>query len=139
MKIPKRNADGADLSAVEVRRSDVHGRGVFALRNLRAGEVIGHYAGRRYGPDNTHPGWNDQLTYLFGLSDGSVIDGTQGGNATRHINHACVPNVEAVERLPAGLHDHDLAAIAFKFIDCFEFMLGQAIRLELVDAESSGN
>ena len=98
MKIPKRNADGADLSAVEVRRSDVHGRGVFALRNLRAREVIGHYAGRRYGPDDTHPGWNDQLTYLFGLSDGSVIDGAQGGNATRHINHACVPNVEAVER-----------------------------------------
>jgi SET domain-containing protein len=98
MKIPKRIADGAHLSAVEVRRSDVHGRGVFALRNLRAGEVIGHYAGRRYGPDDTHPGWNDQLTYLFGLSDGSVIDGAQGGNATRHINHACIPNVEAVER-----------------------------------------
>ena len=98
MKIPKRIADGADLSAVEVRRSDVHGQGVFALRNLRAREVIGHYTGRRYGPDDTHPGWNDQLTYLFGLSDGSVIDGAQGGNATRHINHACIPNVEAVER-----------------------------------------
>jgi SET domain-containing protein len=98
MRISKRIADGADLSAVEVRRSDVHGRGVFALRKLRAGEVIGHYTGRRYGPDDTHPGWNDQLTYLFGLSDGSVIDGAQGGNATRHINHACIPNVEAVER-----------------------------------------
>jgi SET domain-containing protein len=88
MKIRKRNADGADLSAVEVRQSDVHGRGVFSLRNLRPGEVIGHYAGRRYGPDETHPGWNDQLTYLFGLSDGSVIDDAEGGNATRHINHA---------------------------------------------------
>jgi uncharacterized protein len=101
MKIRKRNADGADLSAVEVRQSDVHGRGVFSLRNLRPGEVIGHYAGRRYGPDETHPGWNDQLTYLFGLSDGSVIDDAEGGNATRHINHACIPNVEAVERRSA--------------------------------------
>jgi uncharacterized protein len=98
MKTPQRTADAAALDGVEVRRSDVHGLGVFALRDLRVDEVIGHYTGRRYGPDDSHPGWNDQLTYLFGLSDGSVIDGAQGGNATRHINHACVPNVEAVER-----------------------------------------
>ena len=25
------------------------------------------------------------------------IDGAQGGNATRHVNHACMPNVAAVE------------------------------------------
>jgi SET domain-containing protein len=98
MKIPKQTADAADLDAVEVRQSDVHGKGVFALRDLRAGHVIGHYTGRYYAPDETHPGWNDQLTYLFGLSDGYVIDGAEGGNATRHINHACIPNVEAVER-----------------------------------------
>jgi SET domain-containing protein len=101
MKPPRRAADSADLDAVVVRRSGVHGLGVFALRSLRAGQVIGHYTGRYYAPDETHPGWNDQLTYLFGLSDGSVIDGAEGGNATRHINHACVPNVEAVERRAA--------------------------------------
>jgi SET domain-containing protein len=26
-----------------------------------------------------------------------MIDGAQGGNATRHINHSCEPNVEAIE------------------------------------------
>ncbi len=31
------------------------------------------------------------------LAEGSMIDGAQGGNATRHLNHACEPNVEAVE------------------------------------------
>ncbi len=41
--------------------------------------------------------WDGQLTYLFGLSDGSVIDGGQGGNETRHLNHACEPNCEAIE------------------------------------------
>lgn len=41
--------------------------------------------------------WDDALTYLFGLSDGTVIDGSEGGNATRHLNHACSPNCEAVE------------------------------------------
>ena len=40
MRIPKRTADAADLDAVEVRQSDVHGRGVFALRNLRAGDEL---------------------------------------------------------------------------------------------------
>ena len=82
---------------VEVRQSEVHGKGVFALRDLPAGHEIGHYTGRRYAPDETHESWDDSLTYLFGLSDGSLIDGAQGGNATRHINHACAPNVEAVE------------------------------------------
>ena len=38
-----------------------------------------------------------QLTYLFGLSDGSVIEGAQGGNAARHANHACNPKAESVE------------------------------------------
>lgn len=85
------------LASVEVRRSGVHGHGVFAMRALRAGQEIGPYVGRRYAADEAHDGWDDRLTYLFGLSDGSMIDGAQGGNATRHLNHACNPNVEAIE------------------------------------------
>ena len=98
MKISKGAGAAAPLEGVEVRQSEIHGLGVFALRDWRVGEEIGLYADRRYAPDESHASWNDQLTYLFGLSDGSVIDGAQGGNATRHINHACTPNVEAVER-----------------------------------------
>ena len=37
------------------------------------------------------------MTYLFALSDGSYIDGRDGGNATRHINHSCEPNCQASE------------------------------------------
>lgn len=37
------------------------------------------------------------VTFVFGLSDGSVLDGAQGGNATRHINHSCAPNCVAYE------------------------------------------
>jgi len=36
-------------------------------------------------------------TFLFGLSDGRVIDGSLGGNSARWLNHACVANCEAVE------------------------------------------
>jgi uncharacterized protein len=98
MKASKKSPVADPLTIVEVRRSAVHGQGVFALRELRDGQQIGHYAGRRYAADETHDAWDGSLTYLFGLSDGSVIDGAQGGNATRHINHACAPNVEAIER-----------------------------------------
>jgi SET domain-containing protein len=94
---PPRTAPNAP-DIVEVRQSEVHGKGVFAARALRARQKIGTYAGRRYAPDEALAPWDDQLTYLFGLSDGSTIDGAQGGNATRHINHACEPNVEAIEK-----------------------------------------
>jgi uncharacterized protein len=90
------------LEAIEVRRSGVHGHGVFAVNALRTGQEIGSYAGRRYAPNESHAAWDDRLTFLFRLSDGSMIDGAQGGNATRHINHACEPNVEAVEDYDAA-------------------------------------
>jgi uncharacterized protein len=90
------------LEGVEVRRSGVHGHGVFVTRALKPGEEIGCYAGRRYAPDQVEGTWDDRLTYLFGLSDGSMIDGAQGGNATRHLNHACEPNVEAIEEYDAS-------------------------------------
>ena len=98
--MPKKKSEpGRDaLAAVHVRNSRVHGRGVFAREPLASGVVVGVYAGQRYGADELeHHVWDDGLTYLFGLSDGSVIDGAIGGNATRFLNHACDPNCEAVE------------------------------------------
>ncbi len=83
---------------LEVRRSTVHGDGAFATRGLPRGRTIGVYAGRRYAPGELVDRlWDNALTYLFGLSDGSCIDGREGGNATRHINHSCTPNCAAVE------------------------------------------
>lgn len=94
---------GSDLAMrrVSVRRSRLHGRGVFALRPLRAGERVFEYTGtvmswrravssrRQYGEEGH--------TFLFGLSDGRVIDGSLGGNSARWLNHACAANCEAVE------------------------------------------
>ncbi|WP_350357282.1 SET domain-containing protein-lysine N-methyltransferase [Paraburkholderia fungorum] len=89
------------MKRISVRSSTVHGRGVFALRPLCAGELILEYTGtvmswkravsrhRKFG----HVGH----TFLFGLSDGRVIDGSLGGNSARWLNHACVANCEAVE------------------------------------------
>jgi uncharacterized protein len=81
------------------RRSPVHGTGVFALRSIAAGELLIEYAGEvtswrraaaRQGSAVGH-------TFVFGLSDGRVIDGSRGGNSARFFNHACTPNCEAIE------------------------------------------
>jgi uncharacterized protein len=87
-----------DLDEVEVRDSRIHGLGAFARRGMQPGHVVGRYEGRRYSPTEEGEAEVDHhLTYLFGLSDGSLINGAEGGNATRHINHSCSPNCQAVE------------------------------------------
>ena len=86
------------VPALEVRHSSVHGEGAFATRNFRRGAAIGRYTGQRLSAvEVASMDWDAALTYVFGLSDGSVIDGSDGGNATRHINHSCEPNCVAWE------------------------------------------
>ena len=87
---------------IEVRTSIVHGRGVFALRDLKAGEKIIEYKGERIDwaeAENRHPHDPKQPehTFYFSLETGLVIDGAVDGNIARWINHACQPNCEARE------------------------------------------
>jgi len=83
---------------IHVGPSAVHGLGAFAACVVPRRTLLGLYEGRRYSADVMESkAWNDQLTYLFVLSDGTTIDAAQGGNATRHLNHSCAPNCEAVE------------------------------------------
>jgi SET domain-containing protein len=42
-------------------------------------------------PDNPHH------TFIFEVSDGSVIDADVRGNAARWINHSCAPNCDTYE------------------------------------------
>ena len=84
---------------IVVRRSPIHGRGVFALRAIAPGERLIEYTGevipweeaiRRH---QDRPG-EDAHTMFFDLGDGDVIDGWVGGNSSRWINHSCDPNCE---------------------------------------------
>jgi uncharacterized protein len=87
---------------IEVRASGIHGDGAFARKAMRAGQAIGIYAGKRYSAAQYRAiDCNQPMTYLFALTDGSYIDGRNGGNATRHINHSCTPNCVAYE-VPNG-------------------------------------
>ena len=84
--------------------SPIHGQGAFAARDFDEGEQIGVYEGKRYSARQvSRRSWETGLTYVFGLSDGSVIDAAIGGNPTKHLNHSCVPNCEAHEEIgPQG-------------------------------------
>jgi uncharacterized protein len=82
---------------IQVRRSGVHGKGVFALQALRKGEYVATYRGepitwqealRRHPHDPSQP----DHTFYFHIDDEHVIDGKVGGNAARWINHSCAPN-----------------------------------------------
>jgi SET domain-containing protein len=84
-----------------VKRSRVHGRGVFATRSIRKRTRIVEYLGdrishreadRRYDDHEL----NDNHTFLFSVDRGLVIDAGVGGNAARYINHSCDPNCESV-------------------------------------------
>ena len=88
---------------IQVRRSGIHGKGVFALRPLAKGETVVEYTGeviswrealRRHPHDPTDP----HHTFYFHIDDKHVIDAKYGGNAARWINHACRPNCEADEQ-----------------------------------------
>ncbi|MEX3956214.1 hypothetical protein B0G57_11057 [Trinickia symbiotica] len=85
-----------------VRRSGVHGKGVFAAAPLSAGERLLEYKGQRISwkeAQRRHPHNPDEPnhTFYFALEDGRVIDGNVDGNSARWINHSCAPNCEAEE------------------------------------------
>ena len=85
-----------------VRRSRIHGRGVFAARDIPKGRRILEYRGVRISYDRAaelYPDFEDEPThtFLFEIDDDTVIDAGQRGNAARWINHSCVPNCEAVD------------------------------------------
>jgi uncharacterized protein len=89
-------------SRIRIRRSSVHGRGVYAVGPFADGERIIEYKGERISSaqaSERHPANPDNPThtFYFSLSDGQVIDGNHGGNSARWINHACAPNCEANE------------------------------------------
>ena len=86
-----------------VRKSRIHGRGVFAARRIRKGTRIVEYTGERIGNKEADRRYDDDNmkrhhTFLFTLDSETVIDGaieTGGGHAS-YINHSCAPNCEAV-------------------------------------------
>ncbi|XP_075227822.1 histone lysine N-methyltransferase trithorax [Lycorma delicatula] len=83
--------------AVGVFRSDIHGRGLFCLRDIDSGEMVIEYAGeviRSALTDKRERYYTSKGIgcYMFRIDDNFVVDATMKGNAARFINHSCEPN-----------------------------------------------
>jgi uncharacterized protein len=86
---------------VVVRRSRIQGRGVYASRAIAEGERIIEYTGLLITNAEADAQCDDEgmrrhHTFLFGVDDELTVDGANGGNEARFINHSCEPNCESV-------------------------------------------
>jgi uncharacterized protein len=85
---------------IEVRRSNVHGLGVFAAKQIPKGARIIEYVGERVSHDEADRRYeekeaNDSHTFLFIVDRKTVIDAGVDGNDARFFNHSCDPNCES--------------------------------------------
>jgi uncharacterized protein len=103
---------------IQVKKSGVHGKGVFAVRDIAKGETLIEYIGEiitAQEAEDRHPhDPNDpNHTFYFQVDDDKVIDALHGGNSARWINHCCTPNckpeviedrvfIKAKKDIPAG-------------------------------------
>jgi len=71
------------MAPFEVRDAGTLGKGLFATQPLPAMYLVGRYEGRR----STEPSAGDH-GYTMAMADGTLVDGTVGGNLTRYVNHA---------------------------------------------------
>lgn len=79
-----------------IRSSDIHAAGCYTTRDLKKGERVVEYTGRRITKqqgDDLYEGRD--ITYLFGVGDGEVV--IDGYGTAMFINHSCDPNCETDE------------------------------------------
>jgi SET domain-containing protein len=89
------------LRWVEVRKSRIHGRGLFARRDIPAGTRLIEYVGLPISKKKSEELTLKQNRYLFTLNGASDLNGKVSWNPARLMNHSCEPNCEA------SLDDHN--------------------------------
>ena len=83
-----------------VRASKIHGKGVFARKDIPKGTRVVEYVGDRISHKQADDRYedhdpNDNHTFLFIVDRRTVIDGGVEGNDARFINHSCDGNCES--------------------------------------------
>lgn len=85
------------LPKLFVGTSAIHGDGLFARERIRKGRRIIEYKGEKIpaGEGATRFRGDEELTYIFNLSDKYDVDGSLNGNEARFANHSCDGNAYA--------------------------------------------
>lgn len=90
---------------IEVRRSPVHGNGVFAAEKIPAGTFVCEYRGERISREEAERRADARSRenpkapiFVFEIDENFCIDATDTteGNPARFVNHSCEENCEAV-------------------------------------------
>ncbi|WP_395770754.1 SET domain-containing protein [Arenimonas sp.] len=106
-------------SKFEVRRSKIHGSGVFAAKNIKKGEFIIEYKGLLRSHEEVDAAYDGEdetgHTFLFTLNEDFVLDANIKGNEARWINHSCDPNCDS-EHIDAEDGDKSKDRIEIKAI-----------------------
>ena len=84
------------MIAYKIIKSNIHRKGLCAARNIKKGERIIEYKGKKIthkqAEEDSKYGYD--ITYLFTLNKKYLIDGDFKFNTARLINHSCDPNCE---------------------------------------------
>ena len=83
-----------------LKRSRIHGRGVYARRDVPKGTRLIEYAGELISNAEADRRYDDETmrehhTFLFILNSRQCVDAAVGGNVARFINNSCDPNCQA--------------------------------------------
>ena len=79
---PVRTTDRELGVVVYVSTSGIHGKGLFAARDIDQGEYIGTFAGPEARRDGSHVLW------VYDPEDEENVVGRRGRNLLRYLNHA---------------------------------------------------
>jgi len=97
-KIPKTNT-----KYILIKNSKIHGKGIYAKKNIKKGTKIIEYIGEIISKDEGYKRAGDQYklskknknlgaVYVFELNKKYDLDGSFKYNLARFINHSCNPN-----------------------------------------------
>ena len=93
---------------VRVRNSKIHGRGVYAKKNIHKGTRIIEYVGKKISKEKSNQIYEKQLelhkknpnntgsVYIFDVDENHDLDGDVWYNRAKLVNHSCSPNCEAL-------------------------------------------
>ena len=102
-----------ELPKLILKKSSIHGGGMFAVEPIKEGQKIVEYKGEKIlsKEGDRRSEIDDKLTYIFVLNDEYDIDGSVNGNEARLVNHSCDPNAYAdiIDAVIWIIADRDIA------------------------------